>query len=524
MRRSGGRVDHAFVYEREHETLGDGRFRLRLGVAGNRLSEVSHYVYVPEAFKLRSGNALRQRDDRQSGTACRRGACTESEVAFSAPCGCCAGARCCGSALVAGAIVAGINALGDDRQRAAGLVFLRHGAAGVGFLGVATRPRLPGVSLSARLSWRWCSWPPRVCRAGHSPTTRSFGASGRATAAPTPAILGRTVGGYLLFRIELALIAAFYFVTNRYFGWWQPSEALTDPNILGSALPALAPIGMALQAGFMEECLFRAGALSIAALIGHRFGHRGLLIGLVLVLQAIIFGAAHANYPGFPAYSRLVELVIPAFIWGLIFLRFGLLTTVILHAVFDLVLMSIPVFLVEGSGSGFNQALVIAAGLVPLAIVVLAPGTRRKVAESCPRSLRNGAWRSGAARGPGRRGTHSRSGRALDHSRAACIASSWSCGIAGDSVRCRLPQRRAAAAYRPRQRGSGRRRRAQESRDHARARMEAGSRDEACDGRRNVALAQICMARRWAGCVRAFDRELARTAAVGGALRALRRR
>src|ERR1700694_2685132 len=105
-------------------------------------------------------------------------------------------------------------------------------------------------------------------------------------------------------------------MTNRYLGWWQPSEALTDPNVLGSALPALAPIGMALQAGFMEECLVRAVPLSSVALIGRRFGHRSLLIALALVLQAIVFGAAHANYPGFPAYSRLVELVISAFLLG----------------------------------------------------------------------------------------------------------------------------------------------------------------------------------------------------------------
>src|SRR6184192_2248251 len=57
-------------------------------------------------------------------------------------------------------------------------------------------------------------------------------------AAPTPAVLGRTLGGYLFVPIELALISGFYFVTNRYFGWWQPSESLSDPNILGSALPA----------------------------------------------------------------------------------------------------------------------------------------------------------------------------------------------------------------------------------------------------------------------------------------------
>src|SRR5207237_10319706 len=69
-------------------------------------------------------------------------------------------------------------------------------------------------------------------------------------AAPTPAVLGRTLGGYLFVPIELALIAAFYFVTNRYLGWWQPSEALTDPNILGRALLYFAQIGMALMPGF----------------------------------------------------------------------------------------------------------------------------------------------------------------------------------------------------------------------------------------------------------------------------------
>ncbi len=58
-------------------------------------------------------------------------------------------------------------------------------------------------------------------------------------AAPTRAILGRTLGGYLFVPVELALIAGFYLVTNTYFGWWQPSESLSDPNILGSGLPAL---------------------------------------------------------------------------------------------------------------------------------------------------------------------------------------------------------------------------------------------------------------------------------------------
>jgi hypothetical protein len=396
VRRTGGRVDHTFVYEREHETLGDGRFRLRLGVAGDRLSDVTHYVFVPDAFSLRFQE---MRSDNE----------TIAKVASLAAAalygigGCIVGtlwllrrrALLWKRALVAGAIVGGLNALAalanapqawfsyDTAQP----VWIFWGSQ----FGIALLVFIVG-SLGLALVFMAAEGLSRRAFPDHPQLWRVWSTE----AAPTPSILGRTLGGYLFVPIELALIAAFYFVTNRYFGWWQPSESLTDPNILGSALPALGPIGMALQAGFMEECLFRAVPLSIAALIGKRFGHRGLLIGIALVLQAVVFGAAHANYPGFPAYSRLVELVGPAFIWGLIFLRFGLLTTAILHAVFDLVLMSIPVFLVNGSGSGLNQALVLAAGLVPLAIVLLHRARAGRWLE-LPQRLRNGAWRSSEA-------------------------------------------------------------------------------------------------------------------------------
>jgi FtsH-binding integral membrane protein len=396
VRRSSGRVDHAFVYERERETLGDGRFRLRLGVSGDRLSEVSHYVYVPEAFKLRFQE---MRSDNE----------TIAKVASLAAAalygigGCIIGtllllrrrALLWKKSLIAGAIVAGLNALALIAN--APQAWFSYDTAQpvwvfwTAQLGIAMLVFVVG-SLGLALVFMAAEGLSRRAFPDHPQLWRIWSRA----AAPTPAILGRTVGGYLFVPIELALIAAFYFVTNRYLGWWQPSEALTDPNILGSALPALAPIGMALQAGFMEECLFRAVPLSIAALLGQRFGHRGLLIGLALVLQAVIFGAAHANYPGFPAYSRLVELVIPAFIWGLIFLRFGLLTTVILHSAFDLVLMSIPVFLVEGSGSGLNQVLVVVAGLVPLAIVFLHRARAGRWLE-LPSTLRNSAWQRGAA-------------------------------------------------------------------------------------------------------------------------------
>ena len=52
-RQPGGRVDHTFVFERTGAAVGEGRFRLRIRVAGNRPSELAHFVYVPEAFSQR---------------------------------------------------------------------------------------------------------------------------------------------------------------------------------------------------------------------------------------------------------------------------------------------------------------------------------------------------------------------------------------------------------------------------------------------------------------------------------------
>jgi len=45
----GGRTDHTFVYERPVERLRAGRYRLRLVVSGDRLTELTHFVKVPEA-------------------------------------------------------------------------------------------------------------------------------------------------------------------------------------------------------------------------------------------------------------------------------------------------------------------------------------------------------------------------------------------------------------------------------------------------------------------------------------------
>jgi hypothetical protein len=390
--RTTGRVDHAFVYERKAAALGEARIRLRLALAGDRLTEVAPFAHVPESFQRRF-------DELRSANNTIAGVASLAAGLFYGLGGCVLGVLWLlrrhwllwRPALAAGAVVGGLVGatllaatptawFGFDTAQSETTFWIRQ----IGTAVLAAGGGAAGYALAFM--------------AAESLSRRAFGDHPQLwrvwsrDAAATRAIAGRTIGGYLFVALELALISAFYYATNRWLGWWQPSESLTDPNILGSAIPALAPIALSLQAGFMEECVFRAIPLSLAALVGARYGHRGLAIGVAVVVQALIFGGAHANYPGFPAYSRLVELFVPSVLWALIFLRFGLVPTIVLHALFDLVLFSIPLFLVDAPGSGLQRGLVIAAGLVPLGVLLVRRASAGAWGELAAQ-LRNAAWR-----------------------------------------------------------------------------------------------------------------------------------
>ena len=129
-------------------------------------------------------------------------------------------------------------------------------------------------------------------------------------------VLGQTTIGYLLVPVFFAYEVALYFAASRWLGWWTPSDALIHPDVLATYLPWLSAIAPSVQAGFWEECLFRAVPLAGAALIGDRLGRRRTCIAIALVVQAVVFGAGHAPYPNQPAYARPVELVLPSLLFG----------------------------------------------------------------------------------------------------------------------------------------------------------------------------------------------------------------
>ena len=389
--RPGGRTDHTLVYERPDVMIGDGRYRLQLTVSGDRFTELTHFVKIPEAFSRRYAEM------RSANDAIATGSLFAIAILYMAG-GCVVGLFFLlkerwvvwKPALKWALFIAFLQALvvlnqwpllwmGYDTALSSTTFALQQIAVAlaqlVGMGSVLALSFIAAESLGRRAFPRhiqlWKTWSGEV--------------------APTTTMLGQTVAGYLLIGIFFAYEVWLYLFTARHFDWWSPSSALTDPDVLANIFPWLTSVAISLQAGFWEECLFRAVPLAAAALLGKKFGKPWLWITGAMILQAAIFGAGHANYPAQPAYARLVELIIPALGFGGLYLLFGLVPAIVFHFAFDVVWFAMPLFAAETPGIWISRGLVIVLTLIPL-WVVLRARLRAGAWGAVPADAYNAAW------------------------------------------------------------------------------------------------------------------------------------
>ncbi|MBN1671065.1 MAG: CPBP family intramembrane metalloprotease [Kiritimatiellae bacterium] len=393
--RKSGRVDHTFVYERPDARLGEGRYRLRLGVQGDRFTGLSHFVKIPEGF-LRRYKEMRALNRTLGGVAgivawalFWGGGCLVGLVILMRRRWVLWRRALLWSAIVAGAqLLARVNMLPlawldyDTATSAHG--FLLEQLAQL-LAGLLSHVFALGLIFAAAESLTRKAFPRQI-------QLWRVWAPGVGNSRP---VLGRTLGGYAATAFHLAFVVGFYLLAANLFGWWQPSSALVEPDVLAAYLPWLAPLAAALQAGFMEECLFRAIPLAGAALIGSRFGRRRAWIAGAFVLQAVVFGAAHATYEAQPCYARLVELIVPSCVFAGLYLTFGLLPAVISHFAVDALLMASPLFVSSAAGVWVDKSLVVLLTLVPLWVVLYRRGRARQWA-AVPSAAYNGAWQPAA--------------------------------------------------------------------------------------------------------------------------------
>lgn len=369
-RQPNGRVDHTFVYQRTDRDLKDGKYRLKIVVSGNQVTEIKHYVHVPQEF------LLKYREMRSANESIANAAGVFAYIFYLFLGAIIAlfllirtGWVVWRMPIIWAFIVAFLNFLADLNELPLNWMYYYTEHPMQSFLLNLLVQAIHNLFINFIMI-------ALVFVAAESLTRRAFGGPAQLWhswdkgVANSYTILGYTIGGYLQAAVHLAFVVTFYYIVTTYLGWWSPISHLADPNILAEYLPWLTPIAHALKAAFVEECKFRAIPLAGAALIGTWLGNRRAWIIAACVVQALIFSGAHANYPSVPAYARLVELIIPSLIWAGIYLRFGLLPTVIWHYVYDVVWMSLPLFVAHTSSAWVNQLLVLICALLPLLVIL----------------------------------------------------------------------------------------------------------------------------------------------------------
>jgi membrane protease YdiL (CAAX protease family) len=368
--RPNGRIDHTFVYERPHMAIGKATYRLRLVVTGDKLTEVTHFVKIPEEFyhqykEMRSANNTLA----QAANICmviiyilgigiigllyllRR-----RYLLWKAP-------------MVCGLIIALLNA-GAHLSQFPLFWFIYQTTSSLWTFVSGT---LLQVLINFVLVWALYTFVFMIAESltrAALPKLGQFWKTWTRSSGSSWATLENTAAAYLLVPLFFADVVLFYRITTHYLGWWTPSEQLTDPNVLASYMPWLNAVAPSLSAGFLEECLFRAFPLAAALLLGRAYGKKNWWLAGAFILQILIFGAAHANYPAQPAYARLVELVVFSTLMGVIYLKRGLLVGIITHALYDLVWFALPIFISQAPHAWIQKSFVSIVGLLPIAIVV----------------------------------------------------------------------------------------------------------------------------------------------------------
>lgn len=369
-----GRIDHTLVYERTQEKIADAPFHVTIKVTGNKVSKVAVSLKVPEAFERRYANM------RSANNLIASWASTALFLLYILL-GCILGLflliRSDKHWLIwrAPFICAGFISLGMllDSLNSYSQWWFAYQTTDTAFNFIARQLQSTFIGTSTNFVILLISFV-----AAESLTRKAFPSqiqlwpSARTDVASSWQLLGRTYGGYLMSSLSFLFVTVFYLFSIKYLGWWSPSDTLVDPNVLATYAPWFSPFINALRAGFWEECLFRAVPLASAMLLAKRYGKKYWWMTSAMIIQALIFAGAHANYPAQPSYARLIELILPSFVFGGLYLAFGLIPAIVSHVTYDIILMALPILISDAPGSFVNKIMVTLCTLLPILVVFYA--------------------------------------------------------------------------------------------------------------------------------------------------------
>jgi hypothetical protein len=118
----------------------------------------------------------------------------------------------------------------------------------------------------------------------------------------------------------------FYF-GYKYLGVWKEWVKLTEFS--SGYMPLLGAFAVAACAALSEETIFRLFGITWARAFFKN-------TAVAILLTSFIWGLGHAGYAVFPAWFRVFEIMGLGVLYGIFFLRYGIIPLLTAHYVFDI--------------------------------------------------------------------------------------------------------------------------------------------------------------------------------------------
>jgi hypothetical protein len=144
----------------------------------------------------------------------------------------------------------------------------------------------------------------------------------------------QTLLGYGMGFAAIGYVTAFYVLGQRLIHAWSPVE-VSFSNTFSTYFPSLESIYTGFSAALLEELTFRLFATALLFRLTKRFW-------LAVIIPAAIWGFAHTTYPQEPIWIRGVELTAAGIVYGWVFLRYGLVTTLVSHFIYNVFVGIVP--------------------------------------------------------------------------------------------------------------------------------------------------------------------------------------
>jgi hypothetical protein len=166
--------------------------------------------------------------------------------------------------------------------------------------------------------------------------------------------------GLMLGGVQMAYVVLFYMLTTKYLGWWSPVTSEYS-DIFATPFPFFYAFDIGLSAALIEELSVRLIGIGFFLWLFH-----GKYKWLAVLIPSVLWAFAHTSYATFPIYARGVELTLVALFLSFIFLKFDLLTTIMSHFTYNMMITGIVLLRSSESYYRISGWIVVLTLLLPL--------------------------------------------------------------------------------------------------------------------------------------------------------------